>query len=74
MVGMVAAHQVTFENYKVFKITPVTEIQSNILHRLVEMFDGVSKAFYFQHKEISKHKLKYFILLYILCIFYAKLH
>lgn len=57
---MVAAEQATFENYKVFKIIPTTEMQSNTLNHLVETFDGVSKAFYFQHKEISKQKLKIF--------------
>lgn len=51
MVGMVAAHQATYENYKVFKITPTTQTQADFLNSLVEHFDGVSKAFHLQYKE-----------------------
>ncbi|KAL0101516.1 hypothetical protein PUN28_018972 [Cardiocondyla obscurior] len=41
-VGLVAAEQATFENYKVFKIATATQAQANLLNQLAEVSDGFS--------------------------------
>ncbi|XP_011872350.1 PREDICTED: zinc carboxypeptidase-like [Vollenhovia emeryi] len=41
-VGLVAAERATFDNYKVFKITPTTQPQVDFLKQLVDVPDGFS--------------------------------
>lgn len=43
---LAAAEQATFENYKVFRITPNTENQVEVLQQLQEISDGVSRLSY----------------------------
>lgn len=48
IVYLVAAQKATFNNYKVFRIIPTTEVQVNKLQQLEAIPDGVSKFFQIQ--------------------------
>lgn len=49
MVGLVAAEEATFENYKVFQIATTTQKQADLLNQLADLSDGVST--FFKHTE-----------------------
>jgi len=44
IVIMVIAQKATYENYKVFRITPTTEKQLKLIHKLRQFRDRVSRS------------------------------
>lgn len=45
ILGLTAAQKATFENYKVFRVTPITEEQLEILRQLENVHNEVSRIF-----------------------------